>query len=887
MSHRLSRLIYRALLFLAPSHLRLSHGREMERLFFETLDLEKKRRRWTVYPYAWWGAVRDIAGSLLERRSQRIRFDVPHPAKTSRLESGGQIVRFATRSLRRDPLFSTIVILTLALGIGVNTAIFSVANGVLLHPLPYPAPDAVLTIWESNPEKGASQSLVSPPTYYDLRDNTQTLSHVVAFSDNAFELTGGAQPERIHAIMASPGVFSLLGVRLAEGNAFPPEADAPGQHRVVVLGFDFWQRWFGGAQDAVGSTMTLDDETYTVIGVLPKDFWFPDEADLWAPLSFTPDQLTEGMRGARYLQVLARLSPNSTLGQAQSETATLAKRLGELHPNNTGWGFELRSLHDHLVGEYRKPLLALMVAVGFVLCIACANVANLVLARSSEKQQEAAVRSALGASSLRLVREALTENMLLAIVGGITGAIAAAWTIAPLARLAPAAIPRIDQVTLNTAVLVFCLSLSIVVGFLLTAISQLGSLGKGEIETLRISGANTGGRARIRMRSGLIVVEVALSLVLLIGAALMMRSFVMLRGVDPGFSTDGVMTASLSLPKTRYGTEEEQRAFYSDLITRLNKLGDVQAVGATTNLPMSGSSMNFGFAVEGVSEETVGTRLVAEYHASSPGYFRAMGIALRGRPFRVADDETAPPVVIINETMARRFWPQGEAVGERITVISKNGPISREIVGIVANVRHRGLASQPRWEVYVPLSQDPWPFVTVVVRTTQSELSLGILVRDQLVLLDPSLPLNGVVPVERLIARWHAPLRFQLVLVAVFAGLALTMAALGIYGVISYVVAKRTNEIGIRIALGARLANVFSTVVRHGLGLTMGGVVLGTAAALWLTRYLSSLLYGISATDPLTFAGVGVVVAIVASMACLVPALRATRVDPVSALRRE
>jgi predicted permease len=887
MSHRLSRPIYRALLFLAAPHLRASHGREMERLFIETLDLEKKRRGWTAYPYAWWGAVRDTAGSHLERRVHRTTIAVPHPPRRNRLESGGQIVRLATRSLRRDSLFTLIAILTLALGIGVNTAIFSVANEVLLRPLPYPAPDGVLTIWESNPEKGASQSLVSPPTYYDLRKNTQTLSHVVAFGDNAFELTGGPQPERIHAIMTSPGLFSLLGVRLAEGKSFPPEAEEPGRHRLVVLAFDFWQRWFGGDRDAVGSTMVLDGETYTVIGVLPKDFWFPEEADLWVPLSFTPAQLTEGMRGARYLQVLARLSPSATLDQAQSESAALAKQLGETHPNNAGWSFQLRSLHDHLVGEYRRPLLALMVAVAFVLCVACANVANLVLARSSERQREVAVRSALGASRMRLVREALTENMLLAIVGGMTGAAAAAWTIAPLARLAPAAIPRIDEVGLHGAVLVFCLSLSMVVGFVLTAISQLGVHGRIENDVLRSSGANTGGRARLRMRSGLIVMEVALSLVLLIGAGLMVRSFVTLSEVDPGFSTDGVLTGSLSLPKTRYGTKEEQRVFYSALIARLGELNGVLAVGATTNLPMSGSSMNFGFAVEGVSEETVGARLVAEYHASTPGYFRAMGITVRGRPFDERDDENAPPVVIINESMARRFWPQGEAIGQRLTVVSQDGPLSREIVGVVANVRHRGLASQPRWEVYVPLSQDPWPFVAVAIRTTQSELSLGVPVREQLALLDPSLPLNGLVPIERLIARWHAPLRFQLVLVALFAGLALTMAALGIYGVISYVVAKRTNEIGIRIALGARLANVFGAVVSHGLGLAMGGVVLGAIAAVWLTRYLSSLLYGISATDPLTFAGVAVLVAIVASVACLIPALRATKVDPVSALRRE
>jgi predicted permease len=887
MRHRLSRLLYRSLLRLAPRHLRESHGREMEHLFVEALHLEVDRRGWTAYPYAWWNAVRDTVALRLEQRGNSPRIEVPRPRKRSRIESAGESVRLAARSLRRDPWFTAIAVLTLTLGIGVNTAIFAVANGVLLRPLPYPSPDAVLTVWESNPEKGTSQSLVSPPTYYDLRKNTSALSNVAAFSDDVLELTGGVQPERINAVMASPGIFSLLGVHLAEGNEFPPDADEPGRHRVVVLGFDFWQRWFGGDRQAIGSTITLDNETYRVTGVLPEDFWFPDQADLWAPLSFSPAELTEGMRGARYLRVLARLSPGFSVEQARSEATAIGRQLGVLHPNNAGWKFELRSLQDHLLGQYRQPLLALMVAVGFVLCIACANVANLVLARSSERQRESAVRAALGASRMHLVRAALTENMLLALAGGIAGAIAAAWTIAPITRLAPAAIPRLDEVALDADVVLFCLALSVVTGLVLTTVSQLGARDRHEDEALRVAGGTTGVRARLRMRSGLIVAEVALSLVLLIGAALMVRSFVTLNRVDPGFSTGGVMTASLSLPKTRYGTKAEQRTFYKELNARLNALSSVQAVGATTNLPMSGSSMNFGFAIEGVSEETVGARLVAEYHASSPGYFRAMEIDLRGRPFRASDDENAPQIVIINESMARRFWPQQEAIGKRLTVVSQDGPVSREIVGIVADVRHRGLASQPRWEVYVPLAQDPWPFVAVAIRTTQGELPLGPMVRDQLALLDPVLPLNSLLPIERLVARWHAPLRFQLLLVALFAGLALTLAALGIYGVISYVVARRTNEIGIRIALGAGLASIFGTVVRRGFSLVMAGVAIGTVGALWLTRYLSSLLYEISATDPLTFAGVAVLVAAVASAACSVPALRATRVDPVTALRRE
>jgi predicted permease len=773
------------------------------------------------------------------------------------------------------------------LGLGACTAIFGVAHAVLLRPLPYPLPDRLLTVWESNPEKGNRLSLVSPPTFLDVRQSAGAFSHVAAYGGNTFELTGLGYPQHVAAIAATPGIFSLLGVSMAVGSGFPREAEQPGGDAIVVLSYQFWRRWFGGDSDAIGRTLKLDGQDFRVVGVLPERFWFPAAADLWTPLAFGPAQITEGMRGARYLQTLARLKPGVSPEQARSEMTGLADHLGSAHPNNAGWGFQLESLHDHLVGDYRRLLVLLLGAVGFVLCIACANVVNLVMARANERRGEKLIRAALGATKLRLLRDALVENLLLALLGAAVAIAAAFWMVTPLVRLAPAAIPRLDQVAIDGWVIAFCLSLSLAVGLVLTLVARLSEPRDSDHAILRVSGARTAGHTGHRVRRLLIVGEVALSLVLLIGAGLMLRSFLRLHDVDPGFRTDGVMTASLSLPRARYASNEARVSFFRDLLAQTEILDGVVSVGATTNLPMAGSTMRFGFGIDGRADASLNERLAAEYHAASPGYFRTMGIALRGRSFVASDNSDGAPVVIINQSMARRFWPASDPVGERITVVSQDGPVSREIVGIVADVRHAGLASEPRLEVYVPLAQDPWPFVTVVARTVRGETLLTGQLRDQLLTLDQALPLSRVQPLERLVATWLAPLQFQLVLVGVFALVALLMAMLGMYGVISYVVSRRVNEIGIRMALGARQRDVLRNVAGEAIGLAGAGVVLGTAAAAVLTGSLASLLYEVSPTDPATFAAISLLVLAVASAACFVPAYQAARVDPICALRQE
>ena len=820
---------------------------------------------------------------------------VPSSLKRVRLHDSGrritlltsliQDIKYAARRLRTRPRFTVPATLTLALGIGASTAIFSVANTVLLRPLPYQQPDRLFTVWESNRELGRSEYPVSPPTLIDIRRDNRVFSNVTAVASNSFELTGGRHPQQVSAVMASPEVFSMLGVAMISGSGFPADADEPGNDRVVVLSYAFWQRWFGAERGALGNTLELDGGNYRVIGVLPEDFWFPQSADLWAPLAFGPDQLSEGMRGARYLQVYARLQPSISIEQAQSELTALADQLGAVHPNNAGWTFELKSLSDHLLEEYRRPLFLLLAAVGFVLCIACANVVNLVLVRAAEGQRETVVRTALGATRWRLLRESLAENTMLALVGGSLGAVVAFWTVAPLTRLAPEGIPRLNEVGFDGGVIAFCLIVSLVVGLALTMVATAQRSPDGADGALRVAGARTGDKVTHRVRQTLIVAEVALSLVLLVGAGLMLQSHARLTRVDPGFVSHGVLTTSLSLPRARYATATDKVTFYSRLLESLSGLDGVESVAATTNLPMAGSTMRFGFSIDDRPETS--QQLRAEYHAASSDYFHTMGIALRGRSFRLSDNSDAVPVVIINEAMARRFWPDSDPLGERITVVSQGGPVPREIVGVIADVRHAGLASQPRLEVYVPLAQDPWAFVDLVITTSRDDAAMAALLRDQLALLDAALPLNALQPMGRLIAEWLAPLRFQMVLIGTFATLALLMALMGMYGVISYVVSRRTKEIGIRMALGANRTDVFRGVVGRAAVLAVAGIVLGSIAASMLTRTLSAYLYEVSPTDPVTFSAIALLVLAVSAAACFVPAGRAAGVDPVEALREE
>lgn len=884
MRYPVLRFIYRVVLRIVPEQLRETHAREMEWLFAETLELESAKRGWIAYPVVFWGAVVDLIkwvwGARAEARAAR------RTGSRSTRPIGGWIRDFTSsiRTLRRSPGFSAIAVLTLALGLGSSTAIFSVVDFVLLRPLPYPEPDKLYTVWETNVERGRTQSLVAPPTFVDWQELAESFTELSMLSPGSATLTGGASPERVSATSVSPNFFTLLGVNMDLGGAFPPEAESVSEGRWVVLSHGFWRNWFGGTSDVLGKTLVLNDEVHSVVGVLPREFRFPEAADIWLPRTFTANELSEGMRGARYLHVFGRLRSDVPVDRALTEMASIARTLGESHPNNAGWGVSLIQLRENMVLEYRRALTLLLLATILVLVIVCVNVVNLVLARASTRQRERAVRLALGASGWCLFRQSLMLHVQLSTLGGMVGALIAFWSIPVLVQLAPAEIPRVSDATVDARVLLVCLAASILVGVALSFVSRWSSGGSDPNLTVRSSQVGET-RARHRARRVLITAEVGMSLVLLIGAGLLMRSFVKLQNVDPGFSSTGITTVSLSLPEGRYASDAQRASFFRQLQERLSGRQEIQSVAATTNLPLSGSAMSFGFSIDGRPEATENEQAAAEYHVITPEYFRTMGVELQtGRALSWSDDANGTQVAIVNRTFADRYWPDEDPTGKRITVVSRGGPTSREVVGVVSDVRHAGLASQPKVEVYVPFAQDAWAFAKVVLRTAEGA-DAAQTVKAELAQLDSGLPIGPVMSIEQVVLRWLAPLRFQMVLVGLFSLSALVLAALGIYGVISYVVSLRTNEIGVRMALGANNGRVFGSVVGQGMMLATVGALVGIVAAFWTTRFLSSLLFEVSPTDPMVFLSASALVLAVALLGSTLPARRAVQVDPVEALR--
>ena len=880
--------IYRFFLRFLPTHLRQSHGHEMEKLFVETLAFETRRRGLRGSIAVVLGSTIDIVRWVVSERatsrSSLVAYHRSSPRRTTAVSRFLQELAQSAKSLSKSPALCGITVLTLALGLGSSIAIFSVVDFVLLRPLPFPDADRLYTVWENNVERGRQKSLVAPPTFVDWREMSESFTEMSLLSQGSPTLTGGAAPERVSAMYTSPSIFDLLGVHMHIGTAFPTESSLSDAGRLVVLSHGFWQNWFGADPDAVGRTLVLNDEQHTVVGVLPREFRFPETAELWLPQTFAPSQLTEGMRGARYLQVIARLRPDVPVSRAREEMSAIAEILGERHANNRGGGVTLTGLHDNMVSEYRRSLTLLLIGTALVLVIACVNVVNVVLARSSDRGRERAVRLALGASGWHLFKQSMMQHLLLSLVGGGVGAFAAFWAIPAMVQLAPAEIPRVADVAVDGRILLASLGISILVGLTLSIVSMWSSGRSDSFQAIRSSqiGATP---ARQRVRDVLVVTEVCLSLVLAIGAGLLLQSFVRLQNVDPGFASRGIMTVSLSLSGTRYGTDAQRESFFRELQNRLDVRQDIQSVALTTNLPLSGSAMNFGFSVDGRPEATLNEQASAEYHVVSPGYFRTMGIDLvGGRALAWHDDAVNAPVVLINETFAARYWPNEDPISKTITVVSRSGPTSREIVGVVGDVRHSGLASLPRVEVYVPLSQDPWAFSTLVLRTTDGTDAIRA-VREELSLLDSSMPIGAVVPIERVVSRWLAPLRFQMILVGFFAVASLGLATLGIYGVIAYFVSLRTNEIGVRMALGANTGRVYGSVLGRGMLLALLGASVGIVVAFWTTRYLASLLYEISPSDPTVFLMSTALVLSVALLGSSLPARRAVRIDPVDALR--
>jgi putative ABC transport system permease protein len=798
-------------------------------------------------------------------------------------------LKFAIRQLLKAPGFTFVAVFTLALGIGACVAIFSVVNGVLLRPLDFPEPDRIVVLQETRlPDSGPAS--VAPPNYLDWVKQTKSFSSIAAFRRVTLNLTGDGEPQRLTGIKATARYFETYGIKPALGRTFLPEEDTLGNEKVVVLSYPFWQRVFGGAEHIVGHPLQLDGESYMVIGVAPVGFGAGNSVDAWVPMAFTPDETVNDNRGAHYINVIARLKSGVTAAQADAELKVLATQLAKQYPDsNKGWSAYVMPLLDYNVRHVRTTLYTLLGAVGCVLLIACANIANLLLARATARHREISIRAALGAGRGRLVRQLLTESVLLALVGGAAGVLLARWGLDALLALAPASLPRVADIRLDRYVLAVSLGLSVVTG-LVFGLAPAWLAARTDVNEALKQGSRgtTEGGARGRLRSSLVVLEVAFALVLLAGAGLLVRSFINLVHVDPGFIAENATVLRLSLPEKKYGTPAQQTAIADALLARLRSLPGVQAAGLTHSMPLIGDHVN-SFEIEGRPKLAPTDQPDTNYYAVTPDYFRAMGIrVLRGRLFTPQDDARAPRVAIINETLARQQFPHEDPLGHRINIT--NGPDAwREIIGVVADVTQNGVDQVTPAQSYEPFAQKPFPSpsLNVVIRNSGSPSALLNALRPAVYAVDKDQPVGSITPLENILADTLARQRFTTFLLTLFSVIALVIAAVGIYGVMAYNVTQRTGEIGIRLALGAQPRDVLRLVFAHGGKLVGFGLLLGLGVAFAGSRAIESILFKTSAHDPLTLAAITLLLTGVAFVACLLPARRAAKIDPMEALRSE
>jgi putative ABC transport system permease protein len=830
----------------------------------------------------------------LQRTQKRPPADAPLPGESRRLNLLAdflQDLRYAARILWKNPGFTAVAVIALALGIGANTAIFSVVNTVLLRPLPYKDPEQLVMVWEDASRHGYPRDTPAAANFVDWRDQNSVFSSMAAIADGNFNLTGVGNPERLKGRLVSASLFPLLGVEPQLGRVFTAAEDQAGAQGVVVLSHRLWQRRFGGDPAILGKTLTLNDEVHTVVGVMPARFKFPENDDeLWVPIALTAQQAAN--RNRHYLQVVARLKPGVTLAQAQSEMTTIGARLQQQYPqSNADLGVALTSLQEHLVGDIKPALLILLGAVGLVLLIACANVANLLLARAAIRQKEIALRVALGARRWRLLRQFLTESVLLATLGGILGLAIAYAGLLLLGSFIPESISQAREISLDLKVLGFTLGVSLLTGFIFGLAPAIQALRMNQSETLKEGGRDSvTGRSGKRVRGLLVTAEVAVSLVLLIAAGLLINSFLRLRNIDPGFKVDHLLTMKIELPEPKYEAFERRAGFYTDLLQRVQSIAGVRSAAVTTNLPLYRQGNSISVRLEGRPDPPPGQELIVVTRIISPAYFETMSIPLlAGRQFTDQDTETTPNVVVISETMARRFWPGEDAIGKRLA----GGRVRSDadwiqVVGIVKDVRQFELNAEPRPQMYLSYRQaDFFAPEDLVVKTDVEPASMAAAVRTAVWEIDKDQPVSNIKTMEEILGDSIARQRFSMLLLGIFAGVALLLAAVGIYGVMSYSVAQRTHEIGIRMALGAQTGAVLKLAVGYGLKLVVAGVLIGLVAAFVLTRLMSTLLFGVTPTDPATFALISLLLVGVAAIASYIPARRATKVDPLVALRYE
>jgi len=802
-----------------------------------------------------------------------------------------QDLRYASRVLLKTPGFTAVAVIALALGIGANSAIFSVINSVLLRPLPYKDPDRLTMIWEEASKNGYPQDTPTAANFADWRDQNQSFEGMAAIADQSFNLTGAGDPEKLEGRRVSYNLFALLGVDPQLGRTFTAEEDQAGANRVVLLSHMLWQRRFASNPDIVGKSLTLNNGSYTVVGVMPPQFQFPTpEDELWVPIAF--DSREAANRHRHYLEVLGRLKPGVTTDGAQADMTTIAVRLQQQHPDsNTDIGAVITPLQDQVVGDIKPALMILLGAVGLVLLIACANVANLLLARAAVRQKEIAVRVALGASRFRLVRQFLTESVLLGTLAGIVGLALSLVGLFFLRAFIPPNIAQAKVTSIDLRVLGFTLLISILTG-LIFGLAPATQAAKFNLnETLKEGGrdASSGSNSN-RVRGLLVIAEVAVSLVLLIGAGLLINSFRRLRNTDPGFRADNLLTMKIVLPEPKYQEHKQRSAFYSDVINRIESLPGVKSAAVTTNLPLYRQGNSTGIMIEGRPEPPPGQDIIITTRIVSPKFFETMGIQLlKGRPLSDEDKTNTPGVVVISETMAQRYWPGEDAVGKRIFPGRPERPEDwLQIVGVVNDVRQFQLDVEPKPQMYLTYKQAGF-FAPrdLVVKTDVDPASMASTVRRTVWEIDKDQPVSNISTMNEILAESIARQRFIMLLLGIFAAVAMLLAAVGIYGVMSYSVAQRRSEIGIRMALGAQKLDVLKLAVGQGLKLVCIGVVLGLAGAFALTRLMSSLLFGITATDPSTFIGISALLIAVALIASYVPARRATKVDPLTVLRYE
>jgi putative ABC transport system permease protein len=805
------------------------------------------------------------------------------------IETAWRDVRLGVRALVHSPIFTAVTVLSLALGIGANTAIFSVVNGLLLRPLPYPEAEQIVDVWHTPPQQafpGLDRFSVSPANYIDWKAQNTTFEQMAVYTYTGLSLSTSNDPLPLIGAAVSSDFFSVLRSNPMQGRGFTPDEERVGSDQVVVISHGLWQRAFGGNPNIVGQTLTLNSRSFTVVGIMPAGFQFPREADLWVPLAW--DDKERQIRSIHDYLVVARLKQNVSLDQAQAEMSTISTRLEQQYPEeNSGWGARVIPLREDLVGNIRLALLVLFSAVGFVLLIACANVANLMLARGANRRKEMAVRIALGAGRARLIRQLLTESVLLAVTGGLLGLLLAVWGSKMLVKLG--SLPNAGEIGIDTWALGFTVLVSFAAGIIIGIVPALQFTRTNISETLKQGAGRTGGSPmKQHTRKALVISEVALSLVLLIGAGLMIRSFWKLQNVNPGFDTSNALTMSVVLTPTRYAEPHQVLAFYDRAMEQIRAVPGVVSVGTTTTVPLTGGGSTQPFTVEGRPAGTIAEQPMAQTRYISPDYFRAIGIPLRqGRVFSDYDRDNSVPVVIISEAMARRFWPGENPIGKRLTPSFHSEQGAREIVGIVGDVKSSGLEVDSAAMMYLPFRQSPRPFLSFVVRTASNPERLIQPVSRAIYSIDKEQALTDVQTMDQVLIASLSGRRFNMTLLLTFAGVALLLAAVGVYGVMNYTVTLRRRELGIRMALGAEARDVLRLVLGQGLTLTLIGVGTGLISAYALTRLMASLLYGVTATDYLTFGSVSAVLIAVGLAASYMPARRATKVNPTIALRAE